>query len=359
MLAAYERHLVSERDLTPHTVRAYLGDVASMLRAGRAARAHRRRHPRPAHAAQLAGHPADPRQGAHHDGAAGHRGAGVHRLGAAHRPDRRPTRARCSARPRRTGRCRRRCASTRPRRCSRRPPSTPTTAARSGVRDVAILELLYATGIRVGELCGLDVDDVDHERRVVRVFGKGRKERTVPFGVPAERALERLAARRAAARCHGPGAGRGAVPRGPRPPDRPAGGPHPRARPARGRARARPTSARTGCGTPRPPTCSRAAPTCAPCRSCSGTRPWRPPRSTPTSPPTGCARPTGRPTRAPEHRPAGRPRPAAAARGVGPAAGRRRDQARDGRREPAPGAGLANSGSSRTGPAPTSVSGSR
>jgi integrase/recombinase XerC len=60
-----------------------------------------------------------------------------------------------------------------------------------GVRDVAILELLYATGIRVGELCGLDVDDVDHERRVVRVFGKGRKERTVPYGVPAQRALER------------------------------------------------------------------------------------------------------------------------------------------------------------------------
>jgi integrase/recombinase XerC len=58
-----------------------------------------------------------------------------------------------------------------------------------GLRDVAILELLYATGIRVGELCGLDVDDVDRNRRVVRVFGKGRKERTVPYGVPADRAL--------------------------------------------------------------------------------------------------------------------------------------------------------------------------
>lgn len=58
-----------------------------------------------------------------------------------------------------------------------------------GIRDVAILELLYATGIRVGELCGIDVDDLDRARRVVRVFGKGRKERTVPFGLPADRAL--------------------------------------------------------------------------------------------------------------------------------------------------------------------------
>lgn len=60
-----------------------------------------------------------------------------------------------------------------------------------GVRDAAIVELLYATGIRVGELAALDVDDVDRERRVVRVFGKGRKERTVPFGVPADRAVDR------------------------------------------------------------------------------------------------------------------------------------------------------------------------
>ncbi|HZB47523.1 MAG TPA: tyrosine-type recombinase/integrase, partial [Mycobacteriales bacterium] len=59
-----------------------------------------------------------------------------------------------------------------------------------GRRDRLVLELLYATGIRVGELVGLDVDDVDRHRRVVRVIGKGDKERTVPYGVPAERALE-------------------------------------------------------------------------------------------------------------------------------------------------------------------------
>ncbi len=58
------------------------------------------------------------------------------------------------------------------------------------LRDVTILEVLYATGIRVSELCGLDLDDVDHGRRVVRVLGKGAKERAVPYGVPAERAID-------------------------------------------------------------------------------------------------------------------------------------------------------------------------
>jgi integrase/recombinase XerC len=59
-----------------------------------------------------------------------------------------------------------------------------------GLRDRLVLELLYATGIRVGELVGLDVDDVDRHRRVVRVVGKGDKQRSVPFGAPAERALD-------------------------------------------------------------------------------------------------------------------------------------------------------------------------
>ncbi|BFU42885.1 tyrosine recombinase XerC [Krasilnikovia sp. MM14-A1004] len=57
-------------------------------------------------------------------------------------------------------------------------------------RDRAVLELLYATGVRVSELCGLDRADVDAGRRVVRVFGKGAKERAVPYGVPAQRALD-------------------------------------------------------------------------------------------------------------------------------------------------------------------------
>lgn len=57
------------------------------------------------------------------------------------------------------------------------------------LRDRLIVELLYATGIRVSELCGLDIDDIDRSRRVLRVLGKGNKERTVPFGEPADDAL--------------------------------------------------------------------------------------------------------------------------------------------------------------------------
>ncbi|MBV8178831.1 MAG: tyrosine recombinase XerC [Mycobacterium sp.] len=57
------------------------------------------------------------------------------------------------------------------------------------LRDRLIVELLYATGIRVSELCGLDIDDVDTGHRVLRVLGKGDKQRTAPFGAPAADAL--------------------------------------------------------------------------------------------------------------------------------------------------------------------------
>lgn len=58
------------------------------------------------------------------------------------------------------------------------------------LRDRVLLELLYGTGVRISEACGLNVSDVDHGRRVVRVLGKGGRERAVPYGVPAQRALD-------------------------------------------------------------------------------------------------------------------------------------------------------------------------
>jgi integrase/recombinase XerC len=59
-----------------------------------------------------------------------------------------------------------------------------------GFRDVAIVELLYATGARVSELCGLDIDDVDFNRNTIRVMGKGSKERTIPMGAQAVNTLQ-------------------------------------------------------------------------------------------------------------------------------------------------------------------------
>jgi len=58
------------------------------------------------------------------------------------------------------------------------------------LRDHAILEVLYGSGVRVSELCGLDLDDVDRVNRTLRVRGKGDKERVVPYGAPAARALD-------------------------------------------------------------------------------------------------------------------------------------------------------------------------
>ena len=65
------------------------------------------------------------------------------------------------------------------------------TAAALAMRDAAVLELLYATAIRVSELCALDTGGIDKNRRTVRVLGKGQKERVVPVGLPAMRAVAR------------------------------------------------------------------------------------------------------------------------------------------------------------------------
>jgi integrase/recombinase XerC len=188
-LAAYERHLASERNLAAHTVRAYLGDVTGMLE----------------HAVAL-GHTSlrtlDLR--VMRSWLAKQQTLGKARTTMA----RRATAVRVfTAWALRTGRADTDPGASlgSPKAHKPLPPALNAREARAllesaavraddgsavGLRDVAILELLYATGIRVGELCGLDVDDVDHERSLVRVFGKGRKERSVPFGRPAGRALD-------------------------------------------------------------------------------------------------------------------------------------------------------------------------
>jgi len=220
-LDGFERHLAAERGLSPHTVRAYTGDIRSLLE----------------HAAQ--------------SGITSPDGLDITVLrrwlasqyGTGHA---RPTLARRAAAARTftawacaggwlsrdpgpllgTARIRRRLPQV-PRQdqmaavlAAAGSPTGPASGtgessgrssgrgpeAELALRDAAIMELLYATGIRVSELCGLDVDDLDEGRNTVRVLGKGSRERTVPVGLPAVRAVAawRRAGRPALAR---PGSG--------------------------------------------------------------------------------------------------------------------------------------------------------
>ena len=190
VLTDYERHLRSERDLTAHTVRAYVGDVGGLLE----------------HAARM---------GVVDVAAldlrtlrswlARQQTLGLSRTTLA----RRATAARVfTAWVTRSGRAPSDVGASLGSPRTRRPLPPVLRADQAaalvraaaeladdgspvGLRDVAMLELLYATGIRVGELVGLDIDDLDREREVVRVLGKGRKERAAPFGRPAARALDR------------------------------------------------------------------------------------------------------------------------------------------------------------------------
>lgn len=190
VLGDYERHLSVERDLTAHTVRAYLGDVASLLE-------HARRRG-DSQAAQL-------ELRTLRGWLAQQRSRGLSRTTLA----RKATAARVfTGWLARTGRISVDVgASLKSPRAHRRLPAVlredeaallvraagelADDGSVTGIRDVTLVELLYATGIRVGELCGLDVDDVDRQRNLVTVLGKGRKERSVPFGVPAGAALDR------------------------------------------------------------------------------------------------------------------------------------------------------------------------
>jgi integrase/recombinase XerC len=68
--------------------------------------------------------------------------------------------------------------------------SNATLENANGLRDLLSIELLYASGCRVSELVGLDLEDVDYSRNILRVMGKGAKQRMVPFGLPAREALD-------------------------------------------------------------------------------------------------------------------------------------------------------------------------
>jgi integrase/recombinase XerC len=190
IVADYRRYLVAERGHSLHTVRAYLGDITSLL------------------TRLVDDHGPDAglddvdlallRRWLAAQRAAGASRSSLARRGAAART--------FTAWAVRTGRMAAdpgpRLASLRPHRtlpAVLRPDQAATAMAASAagaeqadpvaLRDHAVVELLYATGVRVSELCGLDLDGIDHSRRLVRVLGKGGKERAVPYGVPAERAL--------------------------------------------------------------------------------------------------------------------------------------------------------------------------
>ena len=189
VLAGYVRHLALQRNLSAHTVRAYQGDVAGML-------IHLRRLGLGSLGEATL---SSVRSWLAKQGSLGQSRATLQRRAAAvrtffrwaHQTGLIPADPAAKLRSPRTVR--------------RLPPTleqaeatemmTAALAAAAesdgplALRDVAILETLYATGIRVSELAGLDLDDLDTHRRTLRVLGKGRKERTVPIGGPALRAL--------------------------------------------------------------------------------------------------------------------------------------------------------------------------
>lgn len=74
----------------------------------------------------------------------------------------------------------------------------PDAGTDRGIRDRAILELLYASGLRISELVSINLEDLSLEQQVTKVYGKGKKERIVPFGKKAEEALRRYVAKRGA-----------------------------------------------------------------------------------------------------------------------------------------------------------------
>ncbi len=183
---AFVRHLELERDRSPHTVRAYAGDVADLLRhAARSGVVEPNELALPVLRSWLA----RVRTTGASRATLARRGSSARTFTAwAHRSGLMPADAGVLLATPRGGRPLPEVL-----RADEAARLVNGVAGTEPVdlRDRLALELLYATGIRVGELCALDLDDVDDARRVVRVLGKGRKERTVPYGIPAQLALER------------------------------------------------------------------------------------------------------------------------------------------------------------------------
>jgi integrase/recombinase XerC len=195
-LAEFSRHLDAERALSRHTIRAYLGDVQSLLqyacRDGIA-------EPGALDLATLRGWLASQHQAGAARATLARRGAAARAFTSfAHRQgwlaaDPGPQLGTPKARQVLPQVLRREeidavledCAD----RAMRDLAAGQRTQAALSMRDAAVLELLYASAIRVSELCDLDVGALDAGRRTVRVFGKGRKERVVPVGIPAVRAV--------------------------------------------------------------------------------------------------------------------------------------------------------------------------
>jgi integrase/recombinase XerC len=198
-LAGFRRHLAAERGVSPHTVRAYLGDVSALLHFATAdrdcktladvditvlrgwlARQHQAGQARSTIARRAAAARAFTAFAHRRGWLAADPGA---QLGSPKVPRNLPevlAQEQVSV--------------------LLAPPGGPpqagadrgdagAVAAAVQRRDTAIMELLYATGIRVSELCGLDVQHLDTGRHTVRVLGKRAKERTVPVGIPAVRAV--------------------------------------------------------------------------------------------------------------------------------------------------------------------------